>query len=427
MNIRKLVAFCIVAVLTVAAGCIALFGVSWGIYEVRPFAKQIVLGADLGGGMTLEYQATASSLAEQTDKVASIMRHRLDNIGYGDAQLTRAGSDLVRVDVPFNDSSKTNDSLVTAQYLAQTGLLEVAGSEGTKIFTGADMRQAYVQTLTSGSNAGAHVVTFALNGVGTAALASYSSLNPNGQLIVTLDGTTIEKAGLGGTAITNGIGYISNSGFTVDSANRLAQTIKSGAYPTAMTITDALQFAPILGGNAYTICAVALGVLLLAAFVALAVRYRLPGLMADFSLLIMALVLLFTLAAIPDIRLTLPGMLGLLIGIGFAIETDVMMLERMRREIVDGKTVHLAIKNGFPRAYTASFSAQLAVLFGAFLLMFIGNSTVSSLAVTLSIGIVLSMLQGLMTRWLTNLVQFYPIMRKSLFVPARLIPAAKAN
>lgn len=430
MNIRKLVTFCIIAALTVAAGCVALFGVSWGIYEIRPFARQVVLGADLGGGWTLEYTATASSLPEQVDKAVSFMRARLDNAGYGDAAITRAGSGTVRVNMPVNTSSKTNSIASIAQSLAASALMEVKDGNGKLLFTNADMRRVYMQTVsnknTTNTNASEYIVMFALNDTATKALAAYSTANPNGKLAMTLDGNAFPDFNLGGRPITNGIAYI-NAGYAYDNAIKAMQIIQSGPYPTTITLADALQFAPTLGENAYNICAIAIGVLLLAAIIALALRYRLPGLMAGFSLVIFMIALLFTLAAIPSIRLTLPGLLGLLIGVGFALETDVAMFERMRREMMDGRTAHIAIKNGFPRAYNAAFGAQLAVAFIAFMLMFLGNGTVSSLAVMLFIGLAFSLLHGLMTRWLVHLVQFYPVMKKSLFLPERLSPAAKAN
>ena|GEM_PF-5834260 len=426
MNIRKVVAFCAVVLLTAAAGVVALNGVAWGIYEIHPFAQQITRGGDLGGGVAVDLQATASSLPSQVDGAYAIMSSRLDNAGYADAQLIRVGNDTIRAELPINASSRQYNPDTIAQYLAQTGKLEAKSPDGDTIFTGADIRQLYVQTITSGSSAGHNVVTFALNAEATRTFAEASAKYAGQSVTFTLDGTAISRQLLPSTAITNGTGSI-DADFTAEEANLLAQQIKNGMLPTTMTVADARAFGPMLGQDAYSTGVLALELILLAVFVVLALRYRLPGLMADLSLLIYVISYLFFLAAIPGIRLTMAGSLGVLFSLGFAIDTDVMMFERMRSEVRDGRTVHLAIKNGFPRAFSAALNAQIAVLVGAFLLLFIGSSTVAGFAATLTIGLTLAILQGLLTRGLVDLVQFYPVMKKTLFVPAKLLPAAKAN
>ncbi len=433
MNVRKIVALVLIVFLTAVFGVIAINGIAWGIYEIRPLAEQIPKGLDLTGGVSVVYEAKDLSdpnLANNMAIVESIMRTRLDSEGYPEATIARQGTGRMRIEIPINESNMVDDPSVITQYLVKPAKIEFVDPDGTVLFDGAAMENVGPSI----NESGAYVVNFKLNAeaasVFAATTARLAALNEAEvgaaakSISIVMDGTVI-SAPVVNTAIPSGQAEISGT-FTAESAQLLSQQIQSGALPIEMEEIEVRSVSATLGENALEngILAGAIGILLV--FVFMAVVYRLPGLMADLALSIYIIIVLALLATFPGVQLTLPGIAGIILSIGMAVDANVIIFERMSEEIRSGKSLRTAVKAGFQRAFAAILDGNITTIIAAVVLLLFGTGSIKGFAVTLLIGIIVSFLNAvLVTRGLMNLLLGFNIENKALF--CRLKESDEAN
>lgn len=430
MNVRKVVALVLVLLVTIAIGYFAIYGVAWGIYEIRPLAEQIPQGLDLTGGVSVVYEAKNLSdpeLSENLESVYSIMRMRLDSEGYPEATITRQGTGRIRIEIPINESNKIDDPAVITQYLVKPAKIEFVDPDDNVIFGGADMTDVYVQN--NPDTGTGYVVGFELNATAAAAFAEATAklVNTNQPISITLDGTVI-SAPVVNTVISGGRAYIESETFTYDTARQLEQQIRSGALPIEMEEIEVRTVSATLGETALqgSITAGLIGICLV--FVFMAVYYRIPGLIADIALAIYMLIVLFCLATIPGVQLTLPGIAGIILSIGMAVDANVIIFERMREEMRSGKSVRTSVKAGFTRAFAAIMDSNITTVISALVLLFFGTGTIKGFAVTLLIGIIVSFFTAvLITRGLMNLLLGIHFTNKTLFCPMKAQPDKAAE
>ena len=216
---------------------------------------------------------------------------------------------------------------------------------------------------------------------------------------VELDGEVISAPKVN-QAITGGQGYIEGN-FTAESAQQLAMLIQSGALPLDIEQIEVRTISATLGEDALStsMTAAVIGVLLVIVF--MLVIYRLPGVMASLALLIYILIDLFLLAVIPGVQLTLPGIAGIVLSIGMAVDANVIIFERMKEEMRAGKTVRASVESGFKRAFSAILDSNITTIIAGLVLMIFGAGTIKGFAITLTIGVVCSMFTAVVvTRFL---------------------------
>ncbi len=433
MNGRRITAFVVVILLTVAFGYVAMGGVSWGIYEIRPFIEQIPKGLDLTGGVSVVYEAKDTSipdLEEQMATVQTIMRTRLDSEGYPEATIIEQGSSRIRIEIPINESNAVEDPAEITQYLVSPAVIEFVDPDGTVLFDGSDM-----ETVAAGINQnGQYSVNFELNAEATAAFAEATArlslideatMGAEAKAIsINMDGFLISSPIVSET-IHTGEAEITGD-FTAEEAQRLAQQIQSGALPIEMEEIEVRSVSATLGENALStgLMAGAIGIALV--FVFMIAYYRLPGVVACIALSIYILFLLLLLATIEGVQLTLPGIAGMILSIGMAVDANVIIFERMREEIIEGKTVRTAIKAGFSRAFSAILDSNVTTIIAALVLLFFGTGSIKGFAVTLLIGIILSFVTAVfVTRGLLYLMLGFNLKNKALLCPKKKLEAAK--
>lgn len=389
MNKRSLAALIAVVLVTTLFGIFSFKGASLGLYVIKPMYTGIKQGLDLTGGVSAVYQIKndADKTPENLAAAEAVFRTRLDDEGYTEATLTPQGNDKIRIEIPINQSTGNVDPNEVTKYLVSTAKVTFEAPQGTVLFEGKDMVEVGVSQTSTGQPA----VGFKLNDQATKVFAEKTAeLNgKNEPIYVMLDGTVISAPTVSNGAITGGSGIIEGS-FTYESASRLANQIRSGVMPVEMQEIEVRSISATLGEEALQlgIKAGVIGLILVMIF--MLVMYKLPGLVADIALTIYILLVLFAMATIDGIQLTLPGIAGIILAIGMAVDANVIIFERVTEEVLSGKTLRTASQAGFARAFTAILDSNVTTVIAAVVLLYFGTGTIKGFAITLLIGIIAS-------------------------------------
>lgn len=364
-------------------------------------------GLDLVGGSSITFEAELpdgydnSRLSSDMNSAIEILRYRLTSDGYTEAQVAKQGDKQIVVDIP---QIKNPEEAI--KVLGQTAQMKFCDADGKEWMTGADIKSASSQygSATSTGLPGYYVeLNFTKDGAKKFAEATESiSKRTDGTNImyIILDNQIISypevKEKLDGDSCT-----IQGS-FTEDEARQLANLIGSGALPFSLKQVELRAVGPQLGANALSssVKAAIIGVALVAIF--MIVIYRLPGFISvialGFYIVIEAVVL-----SLLKVNLSLPGIAGLILSIGMAVDANVIIFERIKEEVRAGRTVKVAIDSGFKRAFAAIFDSNITTLIAAGVLFFFGNGTIVGFATTLGLGVIISMFTALtVTHFLLN-------------------------
>ncbi len=402
----SIVALCIVLVCTIVLGVLGTAGWSLppkGLYRVMPWLpttdttrwpQVLSLGLDLRGGMYVEYSAKAPEGSEADFEslmsgTISIIQQRLADKGYTEANVQQIGGDGIRVEIPDVQDDTVLDLIGAA------AKLEFRDPSGNVFMTG-DM----VKTATYYYAEGDHQVAFTLTDEGSKIFADMTSANIGRQIAIYLDGEelispTVQSAITGGNGVINGMG-------SVERATTIAAKIQSGALPLELTQQKVDKVSATLGRDALSssVTAALIGILLV--MLLMIVRYRLNGLVASWALTIYTIVL-FMLIAVFHIQLTLPGLAGVVLGIGMAVDANVIIFERFNEEVRAGKSVKTAVRTGFKNAMSAILDSNITTLIAGAVLLVYGTGSIQGFAKTLLLGVVVSMFSAiLVTRFLMN-------------------------
>ena len=381
-------------------------------------AKHIKTGLDLAGGVSITYQAKDSnpSSEDMSDTVYKLQK-RVEQYST-EAQVYQEGSDRINVEIPGvtdanaileelgqpgslcfitqqDDDGNVNfqaDSNSETGYSLARSLDEIraAGSvvlEGTDV---ADATGGAVQQQNSSSRE--YVVDLTLTDEGKTKFAEATQNNVGKQIAIIYDNGVLSAPRVN-EAITGGKAQISGME-SVERAQELASYIRIGSLSLELTELRSSVVAAQLGEEAIStsVLAGAIGLIIVILFMIIA--YRVPGVVAGLSLIFYTATILLTLNAF-DITLTLPGIAGIILGIGMAVDANVIIYARIREEIGAGATVRASIKAGFSKAFSAIFDGNITTLIAAFVLMWLGTGSVKGFAYTLALGIVISMFTAL--------------------------------
>lgn len=355
----------------------------------------ITQGLDLKGGTVIVYKAQADEVSDdQMDTVASMLRTRLDYQGYTEATITRQGSDKVRVELP-----DVQDAQEAVDTLGATAQLKFVDAEGTEIMTGADIKNAtaeFGQTEQGAQNS--YYISLELTEEGrtkfaeaTGRVAGLASSNQN-YIAITMDDQPISMPRVSERIDSDSC--VITGDFTAEEARSLASNIKSGQLPFSLEQVEVRTVSATLGEEALTrtINAGIIGMILVLLFMLL--MYRLQGLMADIALIFYLAVVLIIIS-VCHINLTLPGIAGIILAIGMAVDANVVIFERVKEELRLGKTVRSAVDAGFNRALSAVIDSNVTTIISAVILWVLGTGTIKGFGITLFIGIVVSMFSAI--------------------------------
>ena len=407
---KSIIWLCVLLVITLALGFLALNGMPLdgrGLYKLLPWLpttdaenwpESLPLGLDLRGGVYVEYTASKDNDIEGDfntlmDSTVAVIQQRLTDKGYAESTVQKINNNTgIRVEVP--DVSNPQDLL---DLIGTPAELSFRDPDGNEFMTGKD-----VQVAVASYQDGEYVVAFQLTSAGAETFAQMTSANVGKTLSIYLDGDlllspTVQSAITGGSGVINGMG-------TLERAQTIAAQIQSGALPLTLRQDKVDTVSATLGDEALStsVLAAMIGILLVMAF--MIIRYRMNGLVASWALVIYIITLFWLIAIIPGIQLTLPGLAGVVLGIGMAVDANVVIYERFNEELRSGRSTKIAARNGFKNALSAILDSNVTTLIAAVVLLIWGTGSVQGFAKTLLLGVVVSMFSAIIiTRVLMNL------------------------
>jgi len=395
-------------------------------YFVFPLDKRINLGLDLKGGMHLLLKVDTSHLsgeakADAAKRAIEVIRNRIDQFGVREPSIQEQGVDEIVVQLPG-----ITDRERAIELIGKTALLEFklvlsdpekvrAALQGNipegyelkyaqedneplllekqAVLTGDGLKNASVRFSQSEFNE--PVVGLEFNAEGAKKFAEITAANVGRRLAIVLDGK-VQSAPRIKEAIPSGEAVISGR-FGVEQAQDLSIVLRVGALPAPMVIEEERTIGPLLGQDSINkgVKASIIGCTLV--FVAMVVYYLLAGFISVIALLLNLLMTLGILGMLPILfpgvsaTLTLPGIAGIALSLGMAVDANVLINERITEELATGKSLRTAIANGYERAFSAIFDSNLTTLIAAFLLFQFGTGPIRGFAVTLTIGLISSM------------------------------------
>ena len=415
MKVKSLIKLGIVAVLIVVVAFLALNGLQVGKYILKPVGSAISLGLDLRGGVSTEYRVTDTTVDNYEsllDGTVSALRTRLTNAGFTEATVAIQGNDRILVEIPDVD-----DPEQVAEIIGTPAHLEFRDPNGNVVFEGKDIKSAGAQWSDETSTKAG--VGFVLNSEASEAFAKATSEFLGQSISIYLDDELISAPTVN-QVITGGQGIITSSASesteeSVEWANNLAMLIQSGALPLDIEEVETRAISATLGIEAIDGALLAGIVGLAIILIFMLVMYRLPGVAADMALLIYILIVFYVMAII-GVQLTLQGVAGILLGIGMAVDANVVIFERFREELKDGRTPLNAVKFGFRNAGRAVLDSNVTTLIAAVVLMIFGTGTIKGFATTLLISVLASLFTAVVvTRWLLNLICRLDIRKRSAY------------
>ncbi len=362
--------------------------VGWG-EEQSGAAKNIKLGLDLAGGVSITYEAVGEGTPSAEDMSDTIYKlQKRVEIYSTEAEVYQEGSDRINIEIP----GVTDANSILAE-LGKPGSLEFQTSDGAVVLEGTDVADAQAGSRTdeiTGSRE--YVVSLTLTDEGTTKFAVATAANVGKQIAIVYDGEVISAPTVN-EAIGSGQAQISGS-FTFEEAEQLASTIRIGTLSLELQELRSNVVGAKLGEEAIatSLKAGAIGFVLLLIFM-IAV-YRLMGLAAGVALTSYVGLVLGLLNGF-DMTLTLPGIAGIVLSIGMAVDANVIIFARIREELADGKTVRSSMKTGFQKALSAIVDGNVTTLIAALVLSLKGSGSVKGFAQTLALGIVVSMFTAL--------------------------------
>ena len=353
----------------------------------------IPLGLDLSGGVSITYQVVDEnpSAEDMSDTIYKLQK-RVDSYST-EASVYQVGDDRITVEIPG-----VQDANQILEDLGNPGSLEFQMPDGTVFMTG-DMvadAQAATQTDTYGNKE--YVVALKLTDEGAKIFGEVTSENIGKNLPIVYDGETISYPRVQ-TAITGGEAQITGMA-DFEEAETLATQIRIGSLSLQLSELESSVVGAQLGSQAISTSLKAGAIGLAIVMVFMIIMYAVPGIAASLALAIYTTLVIATLYLF-EITLTLPGIAGIILGIGMAVDANVIVFARIREEIATGKSVQTSMKIGFQKAMSAILDGNITTLIASVVLMALGSGTVKGFAYTLMIGIILSLFTAMVvTRYI---------------------------
>lgn len=374
---------------------ISVFGLEFNGYRVKPLGSLVKQGLDLKGGIYVIEEIQEKNVSSDTvDRTIQLIKERVDKFGVVDPVVVKDGTNRIRIEIPGMYDQQT-----ALNYIGKTGELKfVAPDNTTTILTGKDIKDAYV----SYDENNQPQITLEMNSAGKTKFSDATKKYVGQKISIYLDDQLLVDPTVD-EQITDGTAAITHMQ-SLDEAKKVAQLIKSGALPVTLKAANVRTIGPSLGSDALSksILAGIVGISLVMVFMLL--YYRLPGLVADIALLVYILLDLITFIVFKA-TLSLAGISGFLLSIGMAVDANVLIFERIKEEIKTGKTLNAALDAGFHRALSSIIDSNVTTVIAAIVLAMLGSGTVKGFAVTLTIGIIVSMFTAIfVTRFLLTLV-----------------------
>lgn len=402
-KVKGILQILLIAVLIAAFSFVAYRGIG---SAHRGSAQNIRLGLDLRGGVSVTYEATKENPTEteMTDTVYKLQK-RVEDVST-EASVYQEGANRITVDIPgVSNAAEILDKLGQAgslQFILYENLTDKDGNanpqEGVEVkfdaknveLDGSMIAKAQAGTQQAeGTGATENVVNLKFNGKGTKKFADITGAHVGEQLAIVYDNKLVSAPVLR-NEISDGNCVISGGFDKFSEAEELASTLRIGALPLELKNIHDNVVGATLGSEALKSSLIAGVIGLILVIIFMIVMYRIPGVAAAIALLFYVGAMILTLNVL-DVTLTLPGIAGIILSIGMAVDANCIIFTRIREELAVGKTVSTAIQNGFSKALSAIIDGNVTTIIAALVLYLKGSGTVKGFAQTLAIGIILSM------------------------------------
>ena len=404
-GILTLIAF---IVILAGLGYVSVFGVG---ENKSGSASRVKQGLDLAGGVSITYQVVGEeepSSADMSDTIYKLQK-RVENYST-EAQVYQEGSDRINIEIPG-----VSDANAVLEELGKPGSLSFQDSAGNVVLEGTDVSdaQAGYQTNSLGNQEPVVQLTLTENGKIKFAEATKKAAPTRDIIYIIYDGSVVSAPAVQ-SEITDGSAVITGMG-SFEEAETLASTIRIGGLKLQLEELRSNVVGAQLGSEAInrSLTAGAIGMAIVMVFM-IAV-YWIPGVASSLALCMYVVLMILLLNGF-EITLTLPGIAGIILSIGMAVDANVIIFARIREEIATGKTVKSSIKIGFQKALSAILDGNITTLIAAAVLGFMGSGTIKGFAQTLALGIVMSMFTALVvTRLILNAFYAVGLQSEKLF------------
>lgn len=352
-------------------------------FYAKPVAFSIRQGLDLQGGTHVVLQTVDTPDAKVDDdavnRVVKIIERRVNELGLTEPTIQRQGKDRIIVELP---GVKDPDKAIAM--LGRTALLEFKDVTGKTVLTGKDLKNSKAHI----SQNNQAVVGLEFSDEGAKKFATLTAQNIGKPISILLDGEILTSPVVQ-EVITGGNAQISGSR-NVEEAEHLAILLRSGSLPVKVEVMETRTVGPTLGQDSKDMSIKAFAIGTVGVFLFMLFFYRIAGFVANVALILYIMLMLLTMKYL-DATLTLPGIAGIILSIGMAVDANVLIFERFKEEILKGKTTRSAMDVGFNKAFSTILDSNVTTTIAAAVLFYLGTGPIKGFAVTLALGNVISM------------------------------------
>ena len=370
-----------------------------GVGSFAPIKDQMKLGLDLSGGvyvvMEAQTKATGDDLKQLMTQTQAVIEKRVNQLGLSEPVVTIEGSNRIRVELP--GAKDANDAI---KAIGKTAQLQFVTADGKVVLDGSQVKDAGIE---QDQQHGGYAIGLKFNSEGADAFKQATTDIVNGKIkstqegiannaiLIILDGEVISSPGVS-EVIPNGQAIITKGGtggFDEDYAKNMSALIRGGALPVELKEVQTSVVGPSIGLDALKMSAIAgiIGIALI--FAIMLIMYRLMGMTANIALALYILIVFWVIVGMGGV-LTLPGIAGIILSIGMAVDANVIIFARVQEEMNNGKSVRVAVDSGFKRALSTIIDSQLTTIIAGIVLYQLGSGPVKGFAMTLMIGIIAS-------------------------------------
>ena len=393
----------VLSIIFVALMCFGIYASAFGVGPVKNLKESLKYGLDINGGVYVVMEAdtdlTGTELKTTMEQTRNVLERRVDAMGVANATVTVEGDKRLRVEMPGVDDAKT-----AINRIGETAKLRFTTSDNTEYLDGEDIKDATADTDTE--NGGYKIVlTFTKEGQKKFAQATEKASSgnvtatvqdeegnkvSNDSVVIWLDDNILtaptcdKKIDSESCEITNRGG-----GMSRENATEEAALIRGGALPVSLKEVESSVQAASIGENALDKSIVAGAIGLGLVFLIMFLMYNVLGLFADIALALYVMIVLWGMVGLNAV-LTLPGIAGLILGIGMAVDANVIIFSRIKEEIGLGRSIRVAVDEGFRHALVTVLDSQITTLIATIVLYQLGSTTVKGFAITLMISIIVS-------------------------------------
>lgn len=382
-------------------------------------AGKIRWGIDIRGGVDATFQpdTTDEITDENMDGAITILQQRLDDKGISDSEVIGDYSaKRIIVRFPWKADESDFDPETAIKEIGETAKLTFKDPEGNEVISGADVAQAVAGYDQQNAQ---YLVSLELNSAGADKFAEATAANVGKQISIYLDDDMISSPVVN-EAISNGKASISGSFKEYAEVKALADKINAGSLPFSLKVETYSTISPTLGENALDIMLLSAGIALVLIAIFMLWRYKVPGIVAVISIIgqVSCTILaingyIFVLPMFAAQTLTLPGLAGIILAVGMGVDANVITAERIKEEVIAGRTIDGAIDAGYKKAWSSILDGNITTFIVAFILFIMGSGTIKSFGFTLGVGVLLNFVMGVFaSRLMLRGISKFKIFRK---------------